>query len=429
MNDVPDDPATEPAAHPAPAAGRPTGGRPIPPPPGYGASATGASGTGSASAPRRPRTAPPPAHIVDVEVTRVDGAEVEVRLADGRTGVVDRRDFPAAPSVGESVPAAVLSRDDDRRGRVALSHRWARTELAWQRVERARAEHTPLSGRVVKEVKGGVVVDLGLRAFLPTSLIGDIEIEAPVEPEPEPEPEPVADAEPESAPVAEPETEPPAADEGTAPVTVTVSDPSALVGREVEVLVTEADRAKDRLVVSRRDLQRRRRRQEEKDRLSSVKVGSRVTGRVVSVADYGAVVDLGGLRGLVHRSELAWERFGAPADVVSVGEQVTVEVIDVNRSKKRVSLSLKRTRPDPYGGLEVGQILPATVTRVVDYGAFARLESGAEGLIHMSELSEVPGYRPDQLVVPGEELMVKVLNVDTAKHRIGLSVRRVLVDD
>lgn len=429
MNDVPDDPATEPAAHPAPAAGRPTGGRPIPPPPGYGASATGASGTGSASAPRRPRTAPPPAHIVDVEVTRVDGAEVEVRLADGRTGVVDRRDFPAAPSVGESVPAAVLSRDDDRRGRVALSHRWARTELAWQRVERARAEHTPLSGRVVKEVKGGVVVDLGLRAFLPTSLIGDIEIEAPVEPEPEPEPEPVADAEPESAPVAEPETEPPAADEGTAPVTVTVSDPSALVGREVEVLVTEADRAKDRLVVSRRDLQRRRRRQEEKDRLSSVKVGSRVTGRVVSVADYGAVVDLGGLRGLVHRSELAWERFGAPADVVSVGEQVTVEVIDVNRSKKRVSLSLKRTRPDPYGGLEVGQILPATVTRVVDYGAFARLESGAEGLIHMSELSDVPGYRPDQLVVPGEELMVKVLNVDTAKHRIGLSVRRVLVDD
>ena len=441
MNDVPDDPGTEPAAHPAPAAERPTGARPIPPPPGYGASATGASGAGSASASRRPRTAPPPAHIVDVEVTRVDGAEVEVRLADGRTGVVDRRDFPTAPSVGESVPAAVLSRNDDRRGRVALSHRWARTELAWQRVERARAEHTPLSGRVVKEVKGGVVVDLGLRAFLPTSLIGGIEIEAPVEPEPEPVVEPVADAEPESALVAEPvvepvaeaetesETEPPAADEGTAPVTVTVSDPSALVGREVEVLVTEADRAKDRLVVSRRDLQRRRRRQEEKDRLSSVKVGSRVTGRVVSVADYGAVVDLGGLRGLVHRSELAWERFGTPADVVSVGEQVTVEVIDVNRSKKRVSLSLKRTRPDPYGGLEVGQILPATVTRVVDYGAFARLESGAEGLIHMSELSDVPGYRPDQLVVPGEELMVKVLNVDSAKHRIGLSVRRVLVDD
>ncbi|HPU40160.1 MAG TPA: S1 RNA-binding domain-containing protein, partial [Microthrixaceae bacterium] len=191
----------------------------------------------------------------------------------------------------------------------------------------------------------------------------------------------------------------------------------------------EADRTKDRLVVSRRDLQRKQRRKAEKDRLGSFTAGSRVTGKVVSVADYGAVIDLGGVRGLVHRSELTWGRLGQPSDVVSVGEQVTVEVLDVNRSKKRVSLSLKRTTPDPYGGIEVGQIVPATITRVVDYGAFARLESGAEGLIHMSELSDVPGYRPDQLVIPGEEVMVKVMNVDTSKHRIGLSVRRVLVDD
>lgn len=421
-----------------------------------------------------------------MEVTRVDGAEVEVRLADGRTGVIDRRDFQSPPAVGSTVPAAVLSRDDDRRGRVALSHRWARTELAWQRVEKAKAEHTPLSGRVVKEVKGGVVVDLGLRAFLPTSLIGEIEITeetapteaAPAEPAPaeaapaEPAPTEAASAEPaatETAPAehaapaadAEPaedpapsedttptddtkptddttptdvdgETEAPPAEpstEAAAPVKVRVADPSALVGREIEVLVTEADRAKDRLVVSRRDLQRRQRRKDEKERWSSLEVGSKVKGRVVSVADYGAVVDLGGLRGLVHRSELSWQRFGEPADVVSVGDQVTVEVLDVNRSKKRVSLSLRRTSPDPYAGIEVGQIVPATITRVVEYGAFAKLESGAEGLIHMSELSDVPGYRPDQLVVPGEDVTVKVLNVDRTKHRIGLSVRRVLVDD
>jgi predicted RNA-binding protein with RPS1 domain len=442
--------------HPAPA-----GERPIPPPPGYGSTPTGATGAPSGRRPpKRPRSAPPPAHIVDVEVSRVDGAEVEVRLADGRTGVIDRRDFPSTPSVGETVAAAVLSRDDDRRGRVALSHRWARTELAWQRVEKARAEHTPLTGRVVKEVKGGVVVDLGLRAFLPTSLIGEIEITedapsagpSPAEPAPaetapaetapaetapaETAPaEPAAEAEPaEPSEPADPTGEPTSTDEdgsdtAAATVTVRVADPSALVGREVEVLVTEADRAKDRLVVSRRDLQRRRRRKDEKERWTALKVGSRVTGRVVSVADYGAVVDLGGLRGLVHRSELSWQRFGEPADVVTVGDQVTVEVLDVNRSKKRVSLSLRRTSPDPYAGIEVGQIVPATITRVVEYGAFARLESGAEGLIHMSELSDVPGYRPDQLVVPGEDVMVKVLNVDRSKHRIGLSVRRVLVDD
>lgn len=443
---------------------------PVPPPPGTEAASTGGSAAGRRGQ-KRPRTAPPPAHIVDVDVLRVDGAEVEVRLADGRTGVIDRRDFPEAPSVGSTVPAAVLSRDDDRRGRVALSHRWARTELAWQRVEKARAEHTPLTGRVTKEVKGGVVVDLGLRAFLPTSLIGDIEIEVPAETAADAvqpagsEPDAAEPAEPDAVEPAESDAAEPAAaqtapDGGTeddttpvagdepqvvetpvaetapapveperAPVTVTVADPRALVGREVEVLVTEADRARDRLVVSRRDLQRRQRRKEEKDRLSSIKVGSTATGKVVSVADYGAVVDLGGVRGLVHRSELSWQRFGAPSDVVSVGDQVTVEVLDVNRSKKRVSLSIKRTMPDPYAGLEVGAIAPAVITRVVEYGAFARLESGAEGLIHMSELSDVPGYRPDQLVIPGEDVMVKIMSVDTAKHRIGLSVRRVLVDD
>ncbi|MBS1839176.1 MAG: 30S ribosomal protein S1 [Actinobacteria bacterium] len=208
-----------------------------------------------------------------------------------------------------------------------------------------------------------------------------------------------------------------------------MADPSALVGREIEVLVTEADRDKDRLVVSRRDLQRRQRRQDEKERFSSLQPGARVTGRVLSVADYGAVVDLGGVRGLVHRSELSWGRIGEPSEVVSVGDEVTVVVVDVNRSKRRVGLSLRAATPDPYEGIEVGAIVPAVVTRVVEYGAFARLESGAEGLIHMSELSDVPGYRPDQLVVPGEDLMVKVLDVDRSRHRIGLSVRRVLVDD
>lgn len=425
----------------------PAGARPVPPPPGHG---TGGSASGAVTG-RKPRTAAPPAHIVDVEVLRVDGAEVEVRMADGRTGVVDRRDFSAPPSVGEHVPAAVLSRDDDRRGRVALSHRWALTELAWQRVEQARRDHTPLSGRVTKEVKGGVVVDVGLRAFLPTSLIGDIEIEVTAPGEEAAGPADVAEtvvaaaggeAERNGAADrgddvvdvagvggAERSVGADATERAGAPLTVRVADPSALVGREVEVLVTEADRDRDRLVVSRRDLQRRRRRREEKERFTSMSVGDRVTGRVVSVADYGAVVDLGGLRGLVHRSELSWGRISAPSDVVSVGDEVTVEVLDVNRSKKRVGLSLRRTSPDPYAGIEVGQIVPAVVTRVVEYGAFARLESGAEGLIHMSELSDVPGYRPDQLVVPGEELTVKVMDVDRGRHRIGLSVRRVLVDD
>jgi len=292
---------------------------------------------------------------------------------------------------------------------------------------------------VVREVKGGLVVDVGLRAFLPTSLIGEVEIptEQPTPPDQAGQVDQTGQPDQADQTGQADQTEPSGSDhvaseEATSdrpPTTVSIADPSRLVGRDVEVLVTEADRARDRLVVSRRDLLRRRRRDEEKQRFGALKPGKRVTGRVVSVADYGAVVDLGGVRGLVHRSELSWERFGTPADVMSVGDEVEVEVLDVNRSKKRVSLSRRNVVPDPYADVEPGQIVPAVITRVVEYGAFARLESGAEGLIHMSELSEVPGYRPDQLVVPGESVTVKVMDVDRGRHRVGLSVRRVLVDD
>ena len=255
--------------------------------------------------------------IVDVEVASVGDREVEVRLADGRTGVVPRSEFEAEPAVGESVPAALLARDDPR-GRVVLSHSWARKQQAWERVERAKEDGTPLRGTATKVVKGGVVVDVGLRGFLPTSLLSDVA--------------------------------------GT--------DPASLVGTEIEVLVTEVDRAGDRIVVSRRDLLRRERRRQERALLSSLQPGTRVTGTVVSVADYGAVVDLGGVRGLVHRSELSWRRFDRVEDVVSVGDEVQVEVLDVNRSKRRVSLSLRRPPPPPPGGGEPGPGPPPGVTRV-----------------------------------------------------------------
>ncbi len=343
--------------------------KPIPPPPGYGGQA----------APRGVTVG----RIVDVDVAEVGDREVEVRLADGRTGVIPRPEFPTAPAVGDTVSAALLARDDPR-GRVVLSHSWAQKQQAWERVERAKAEGTPLRGTVTKVVKGGAVVDVGLRGFLPTSLVSDTP--------------------------------------GT--------DPATLVGTEVDVLVAEVDRAGDRIVVSRRDLLRRERRQQEKALMSSLEAGKRVPGTVVSVADYGAVVDLGGVRGLVHRSELSWQRFERVEDVVSVGDVVEVEVLDVQRSKRRVSLSLRRTAPDPYAGIEPGQVVPAVVTRVVEYGAFMRLEdSGAEGLVHITELSDVPGFRPDQLVAPGEHVMVKVMDVDRDRRRMGLSVRRVLVDD
>ena len=369
--------APAPAAEPAPG-----------PRPKIGQSATAVPPSGATKPAPRPGT--PGAggvvvgRIVEVTIAAVHQNEVEVRLADGRIGVIPRGDFidPGPIPLGATIEAALLARDDPKH-RAVLSLSWARKQQAWEKVEAARAAGEPVTGKVTKTVKGGLVVDIGLRGFLPTSLIAD------------------------------------------APGT----DPSSLVGTEVEVLVMEVDRPSDRIVVSVRDLQRRRRRAAEKAALKALAPGSRASGRVVSIAEYGAVVDLGGVRGLVHRSELTWGRLERVEDIVSVGDQVEVVVLDV-KSKKRISLSLRAKTPDPLTLAEVGSIESATVVRVVDYGVFAQLdESGAEGLVHITELSDVPGYRPEQLVTPGEQVMVKVLEVDKKRRRLSLSVRRVLVDD
>lgn len=365
------DPAPDPAPEPPAAPTR------IPPPPPM----QGTSSLPPAPAGRRPAVVV--GKVVEVTVAGVGDREVEVRLADGRTGVVGRAEFERAPAVGDVVVAALLARDDPR-GRVVLSHEWARKQRAWERVEAAKQEGTVLTGTVTKVVKGGAVVDLGLRAFLPASMVGE----------------------------------------------QAGADPSVLVGTEIEVLVTEVDRRNERLVVSRRDVLRRQRRETEKAAYARLTVGAVVPGTVLSLADYGAVVDLGGVRGLVHRSELTWGRLESVESVVAVGQEVRVKVLDVNRSKKRVALSLRQTDADPYEAVEVGAVVEGVVTRVVDYGCFVRLEqSGAEGLVHVSELTDLRDHRPDQLVSPGESLMVKVLGVDRSKRRLALSVRRVLLDD
>ena len=265
-----------------------------------------------------------------------------------------------------------------------LSLSWARKQQAWEAIEAAKKSSTPVTGKVTKVVKGGVVVDVGLRGFLPTSLLSDTP--------------------------------------GT--------DPASLVGTTIEALVMEADRGSDRIVLSIRDLQRRQRRAKEREALRALTPGARASGRVVSVADYGAVIDLGGVRGLVHRSELTWGRLEQVSDIVSVGDAVDVVVLDVNKSKKRIGLSMRQVAPDPLDSVEVGSIESATVVRVVEYGVFVRMDSsGADGLVHITELSDVPGYRPDELVTPGEQVMVKVLEIDKDRRRMALSVRRVLVDD
>jgi len=316
-------------------------------------------------------------------VTAIRPEEIEVKLADGRVGVIDRRDLGTTPvpGVGDSLEAAVLLREETK-GRVALSHSWARKHRAWERMEAAKESHEPVTGTVKRPVKGGFVVDVdGLRAFLPSSLVDEHHVA-----------------------------------------------PETIVGTDVEVQVVDIDQTADRLVVSRRDQIRRERRHREKEALGSLAPGQRTSGRVVDLLDFGARVDLGGgVYGLVHRSELTWGRVTEVGDVVAVGDQVEVVVIEVQKSKRRIALSMRQVAPDPLEAVTEGSIGEAEITRVVEYGAFARLASGAEGLIHLSELSEQVGVRPEELVVPGDLVQVKVIEIDRSRRRIGLSVTQALL--
>jgi small subunit ribosomal protein S1 len=314
-----------------------------------------------------------------VEVT---SHEVVVDL-EGRTGVISRRHLTAdgrgepteLAAVGDELEAAVLVREDPQ-NRVVLSRAWAVKQRAWQAIDAARAGGQPLSGTVMEAVKGGVVVDLGVRAFLPASQL-DV---------------------------------------------VHVDDLSSFVGREVEVLVAEAERSTDKVVVSRRALLRQHDRQRSGRLLAELQPGQVRRGRVATVTDFGAFVDLGGVRGLLHLSELSWDRVERTTDVVRVGDEVDVKVLSVKGGAKRISLSLRALTADPLEGLAEGQRLEGVVTRLVDFGAFVRVLDRVEGLVHVSELAEYRVQLPEEVVAPGDQVWVKVLRIDRRRRRVDLSV-------
>ena len=325
--------------------------------------------------------------LVEVTVAAIREREVEVKLADGRLGVIPKGDIEGAdgrvPGVGDRISAALLAREDPQ-SRVVLSRSWAAKQEAWDRLERAHKDHTVITGTVQKVVKGGLLVAVGVPAFMPASLVDEH----------------------------------------------TVEDLSTFVGQELELTVSELDKSAAKVVVNRRDVLRRRRREQEKELYSKIAVGDRVTGTVVSSADYGVLIDVNGVRGLLHRTEMSWGWINNPGDVYAVGDSVEVLITEINKSKKRVSLSVRQLLVDPFSEMKPGRIIDATITRVVEYGAFALIDgTDVEGLVHISEISDVPGYRPEHLVAPGERVVAKVLNVDKKRRRIGLSIRQAVMID
>lgn len=317
--------------------------------------------------------------IVTATVDELTEREIILKMVDGRPGVVIRRDVVDAdgrvPAVGDTLDVALLAREDPL-GRMATSRGWAVKQRAWERIDAARSSGTTLTVAVAKQVKGGLLVDLGLRAFLPASQAFE-------------------DRD---------------------------GDLAGLVGTEVEVLVTEVDRERDRVVVSRREVLRRQRRADERSAFKQLEVGAKVTGRVVAMTDYGALVDLAGARGLLHRTEMSWGWVNRMEDHAQPGQDVELVVIEINRSKRRIGLSLRQLVDDPLAGLEEGTVSDATISRLVEYGAFAELPSGAEGLVHLSEMAEGRGFRPAELVAPGEAVRVMVVGIDRKRRRLDLSM-------
>lgn len=323
-------------------------------------------------------------------VVKIDRDEVLLDIGYKSEGVIPSKELSIRhdvdPSqvvhVGDHVEALVLQKED-KEGRLILSKKRAQYERAWGQIEQIMTEGRTIEGPVIEVVKGGLIIDIGLRGFLPASLV-DLR---------------------------------------------RVRDLHPFVGQKLECKIIELDRNRNNVVLSRRAFLEESQSEGRKKFLDSLQKGERRKGTVSSIVNFGAFVDLGGVDGLVHVSELSWKHVDHPSEVVTVGEDVEVEVLDVDLERERVSLSLKATQEDPWKEFErkyqAGEIIEGEVTKLVPFGAFVRLAQGIEGLVHISEISDDHVESPETVISVGEQVRVKVIEVDVARRRISLSMKQV----
>ena len=326
--------------------------------------------------------------LVQGTVVKIEHDEVLLDIGFKSEGVIPARELSirkdADPSeivaLGDEIEALVLQKED-KDGRLILSKKRAEYERAWIRVEDKFKAGENVTGEVIEVVKGGLILDIGLRGFLPASLV-DLR---------------------------------------------RVKDLDMYLGTELEARVIEMDRNRNNVVLSRRVLLEEGRKNERAEILSKLTKGMRLKGTVSSIVDFGAFVDLGGIDGLVHISELSWNHVNHPSEVVKVGDEVEVEVLDVDLQRERISLGLKQTQPDPWLKLvesyPVGSIVDGKVTKIVPFGAFVELGNSIEGLVHISEMANKHIDTPAQVVKVGQEVKVKVMDVNSERRRISLSMK------
>ena len=327
--------------------------------------------------------------IVEGTVVKVDRDEVLLDIGYKTEGVILARELSIKHdvdpdeivSVGDEIEALVLQKED-KEGRLLLSKKRAQYERAWGTIERIKEEDGVVTGSVIEVVKGGLILDIGLRGFLPASLV---------------EMRRVRDLQP-------------------------------YVGRELEAKIIELDKNRNNVVLSRRAWLEQTQSEVRTNFLQTLQKGQVRSGVVSSIVNFGAFVYQGGVDVLVHVYELSWKHIDHPSEVVEVGNEVTVEVLDVDFDRERVSLSLKATQEDPWQAFArthaIGQVVPGKVTKLVPFGAFVRVEDGIEGLVHISELAQRHVEVPEQVAKVGDEVFVKVIDIDLERRRISLSLKQ-----
>src|SRR5438876_6469057 len=323
-------------------------------------------------------------------VVRVDKDEVLVDIGYKSEGVIPVAELSIRRSVnpedevqvGEEIDALVLTKEDAE-GRLILSKKRARFELAWKRIEAAAESGEPVMGRVIEVVKGGLILDLGVRGFLPASLV-DIR---------------------------------------------RVQDLDEFLGQELLCKVIELNRSRNNVVLSRRAVLEDERKEMRQAILDRLNPGDVVEGTISNIVDFGAFVDLDGMDGLIHISELSWSHVNHPSEVLEIGQTVNVKVLDIDRERQRISLGLKQTQSDPWQQVlenyHEGDVVEGRVTKVVTFGAFVEILPGVEGLVHISELAQHHVENPREVVSQGDPVNVLILEVDAERRRLSLSLKRV----
>ncbi len=327
--------------------------------------------------------------LVEGTVVKIDHDEVLLDIGYKTEGVIPSRELSIKKDVdpddvvevGDTIEALVVTKED-KEGRLILSKKRAQYERAWGDIEKIKDADGIVEGTVIEAVKGGLIVDIGLRGFLPASLV---EMRR-------------------------------------------VRDLSPYIGQKIKAKILELDKNRNNVVLSRRQFLEETQSEVRETFLSQLKKGQIREGVVSSIVNFGAFVDLGGVDGLIHVSELSWKHIDHPSEVVKVGDKVTVEVLDVDLDRERISLSLKATQEDPWQRFArthvPGQVVKGKVTKIVQFGVFISVEDGIEGLVHISELANRHVENPETVVKANEDVFVKVIDVDLDRRRISLSLKQ-----